>query len=224
MSDFFSAFRFLKKVILPEYCPLCLKEYDEGGICKACYGILEGAAFKDGAFDFDIDGYTVRCRSVFSYKHGHVKKLVRCMKENPDNGVFMFAAAYLAGEVRSLGLEEEGTVITYVPRSKIGLRENGFDQSYLLARAVSRIIPTLECGRLLERRGKSRAQKSLAAKEREENVKGKFRAVETEASPKNIIIADDMYTTGSSIMECAAVLRRKYPNADIFCLTVAKNA
>ncbi|MBQ8758405.1 MAG: ComF family protein, partial [Clostridia bacterium] len=221
MLKFFAAFRFIKDIFLPTCCPVCLKETEKSGICKECHGILEAAMLENPDFDFDFDGYTVRCSSVFSYEYEQVRSLVMFMKENPDKGVYMYAAAYLARAVRSLGLSED-TVITYVPRSTQGLRENGFDQSQLLARSVSRIVPHLEYGRLLKRHGRSMAQKRLTGKEREENVKGKFRAVKTDASPKNILITDDMFTTGSSVKECAAVLKSAYPDARIFCVTVAR--
>ena len=170
---------------------------------------------------FDVDGYTVKCRSVFSYEYDQVKTAVLFMKENPEKCIYNFFAAYLAREIRNIGYTGKA-VITYVPRSDEGMRDNGFDQSKLLAKMVSRIVPDTECLTLIKRTGKSKAQKSLKGKDREENVKGKFCAVKTAASPKNIIITDDMFTTGSSMKECVSVLKNAYPDADIFCVTAAK--
>ena len=65
---------------MPAFCPLCRKETDKGGICLDCHYELENAAYDDSRFGFEVDGYTVNCASVFSYKNDKVKSLVVFMK------------------------------------------------------------------------------------------------------------------------------------------------
>ena len=211
-----------KDLFVPTVCPVCWKSVERSGICKACLDVLDGAFLADSLKEICADDIIIQCRSVFSYQYEQVKSLVLFMKENPQRDVYMYAASYLAREIAGFNLDGE-TLVTCVPRSDEGLRENGFDQSELLAKVVSSIVPEVHFAKLLKRKGKSSMQKRLGGKEREENVKGKFCAMKTKASPKNIVIVDDVFTTGSSLKECASVLLNVYSDACVYCVTVARN-
>ena len=213
---------FIRDTFLITQCPVCLKQAEKGGICSECQAVLEIAHLDEKEHGFEVDGYKVKCRSVFSYEFDQVKDLILRMKSNPDRRMFMYCAARLSGEIRALGIERD-VVVTYVPRSNEGMRRYGFDQSQLMSRIVSRFLSFALYKKLISRTGTSKAQKRLSGEERIKNVKGKFRAVKVSGNIKNIVIVDDMYTTGSSLKECATVLRKIYPEADIFCVTVAKN-
>ncbi len=213
---------FIRDTFLVTQCPVCMKQKEVGGICPECQAVLDLAHLDNKKYSFEIDGYTAFCRSVFSYEIDQVQSLVLRMKSNPDRRMFMYCAEMLAYEIRALGIEQSA-VVTYVPRSNEGMRKYGFDQSKLLARILSDILPFASYKKLILRTGNSKAQKRLSGAERKENVKGKFRPVREAGNPKNIVIIDDVFTTGSSLGECAAVLKERYPGADIFCVTVAKN-
>ena len=52
-------------------------------------------------------------------------------------------------------------------------------------------------------------QKKLSAKERRENLKDVFDVVgKEEIKGKNILIIDDVFTTGATVNECARVLKK----------------
>ena len=187
-------------------------------MCDGCLHALDTA--HTGAVRTLLDG-KVKGECVFSYEYEHVKRLILYMKRNPDSDVFGYCAAFIAGKIRSLGINQE-IFITFVPRSTEGLRENGFDQSEYLVKRTARILGNAKAVRLLKRAGKSTAQKKLAGLERNLNISGKFRCVKTPVNPKNIIIVDDVLTTGSSISECASVLKDRYPEADIYFAVLAE--
>ena len=213
---------FIRDTFLVTQCTVCMKQTEKGGICSECLDVLDTAHLASKKYSFEIDGRTVNCVSVFSYEFDQVKSLVLRMKANPDRRTFIYCASRLAGEIRALGIEEDA-VVTYVPRSNEGLRKYGFDQSQFISRIVSDVLPFASYKKLIKRTGKSKAQKRLSGDERKENVKGKFCAAKADGTFKNIVIIDDVCTTGSSLRECAAVLKEKYPEAEIFCVTVAKN-
>lgn len=213
---------FIRDTFLITQCPVCMKQTEKGGICPECLAVLDMAYLDYKEYSFDVGEYTVKCVSAFSYEFDQVKSLILRMKANPDRRMFMYCAQMLAGKIRSLGLEQD-TVVTYLPRSNEGMRKYGFDQSHMLADILCDILPFAKCKKLIFRVGNSKAQKRLSGEDRKQNVKGKFRSVKRTGTPKSIVIIDDLITTGSSLKECAAVLKKKYPNADIFGLTIAKN-
>jgi competence protein ComFC len=87
-------------------------------------------------------------------------------------------------------------------------RKRGFNQSDLLARALARQldVPSLA---LLQRIRATPPQVGLDAKARSQNVLGAFALhPRAQATNQRILIVDDVYTTGSTLRECAAVLKK----------------
>ena len=69
---------------------------------------------------------------------------------------------------------------------------------------------------------KTKPQIKLSAKEREENLKGAFFVKNpAEFKGKNVFLVDDVYTTGSTMQECANVLRT-LGIKKVFGLTIAR--
>lgn len=99
-------------------------------------------------------------------------------------------------------------IITAVPMYYKNQRERGYNQSELLAKQCSEImgIPYAE---LLEKHKANKAQHTLKGKERENNVHGVYRVADIElAADKNILIIDDIITTGNTLGECCKVLKK----------------
>jgi len=75
---------------------------------------------------------------------------------------------------------------------------------------------------LLKRTKFTLTQTGLDKKEREKNIKGVFKVSRDEAvDGQNIILVDDVYTTGSTLNECAKTLR-KAGAKEIAALTLAR--
>jgi len=75
---------------------------------------------------------------------------------------------------------------------------------------------------LLKRTKFTLTQTGLDKKEREKNIKGVFKVTSDEAvDGQNIILVDDVYTTGSTLNECAKTLR-KAGAKEIAALTLAR--
>ena len=115
-------------------------------------------------------------------------------------------AGLMAEEVRNLP-EGQWDVITWVPLSKKRLRERGYDQAFLLARELGKHF---ECApvSMLKKIKHTKAQSSLTdAKERFDNVKDAYVALETERiEGKKILLVDDVVTTGNTLKSCGKVL------------------
>ena len=87
------------------------------------------------------------------------------------------------------------------------LRERGFNQALLLARALGRRRGLPVASRALVRRRATRAQPGLAAPERRRNLRDAF-AVASPATvqSRHIVLVDDVLTTGATADACARVL------------------
>jgi ComF family protein len=115
----------------------------------------------------------------------------------------------LAQFAEGLFKDSEGLLIMPVPIHRRRLRERGFNQSLLLARHVSNRLKS-ELDFLSLRRLKYTApQTGLDREQRQRNVRGAFDV----ASPptvrgRNVLLVDDVATTGNTLNECARVLIR----------------
>ena len=97
--------------------------------------------------------------------------------------------------------------IVPVPLHIKRLRERGFNQSLILARALGKKHGMNVDFSLLKRCKLTLTQTGLDKKEREKNISGAFVAALPERiRGRNLILVDDVYTTGATINECAKTL------------------
>jgi ComF family protein len=103
-------------------------------------------------------------------------------------------------------LVETADLLVPVPLHRRRLQHRGFNQALLLARA----FPEAEVSReTLARVRYTVPQIGLNPKERQDNVRRAFAVPRpAEVKGKNILLVDDLYTTGATVRECARVLRR----------------
>lgn len=108
-------------------------------------------------------------------------------------------------------------MVVPVPLHARKLRQRGFNQSELIARAAikqdatklgagSRLVlhPTV-----LERRRETQSQTGLTRHQRRENIRGSFAVARPEEiAGREILLVDDVFTTGTTVSECARLLRR----------------
>ena len=100
-------------------------------------------------------------------------------------------------------------LIMPVPLHPKRLRERGFNQSLLLARHVSRALHIDLDFLSLRRVRYTPPQASLAKSERKQNVRGAFELKNQDAVKGiNILLVDDVVTTGNTLNECARILRK----------------
>ena len=116
----------------------------------------------------------------------------------------------------------ENSLIVPVPLHPKKLRERGFNQSLILAREISKKFAILLDFMTLRRHINTEPQISLGKKERESNVHGAFSVTEPEKiKGQRIILVDDVYTSGSTVKECARVLM-KNKAAAVVVITLAR--
>jgi ComF family protein len=88
------------------------------------------------------------------------------------------------------------------------LRDRGYNQSWELLRPLARALGVPASASALQRTRDTRAQTGLDAVERRRNLRGAFQLDPGWPLPSHVALFDDVMTTGSTLRECARVLRR----------------
>lgn len=99
-------------------------------------------------------------------------------------------------------------IIVPVPMHKIKKEIRGYNQTELIASEIAENLNIPYYKNLLIKNKNNKMQSSLTEKERYNNIKNVFKVLHTEKiKDKNIILIDDIYTTGATLEECAKVLK-----------------
>jgi ComF family protein len=115
------------------------------------------------------------------------------------------------------------TRIAAAPMHEGRLRERGYNQAALLAAPLAQAAGLPFHANVLQRTRETRTQVGLNARERHENVASAFVADSSLARGQQIVIVDDVYTTGATLRECASALL-DVGAVKVWALTVAKAA
>ena len=164
----------------------------EGTVCGRCQ---KKTPFYDQAF------------SVFSYQQP-VIWLIQQLKFNDRLTHARLLGDLLAASdcIERLAADEDICILP-VPLFKTRLRQRGFNQSIELARALSKKSGwPMELQRV-QRVRETVSQTGLDAKARRRNIRGAFDVVES-LSQKQVVIIDDVVTTGSTVNELSRVLKK----------------
>lgn len=110
-----------------------------------------------------------------------------------------------------------------VPLHRVRERERGFNQSCLLACELVDCFPNAPINKSLARIRPTRVQSRLKTEsERRSNIAGAFAVHGDELRDKNVLLIDDVVTTGGTAEECAKALKRaKAAKVDIFAVALA---
>ena len=99
------------------------------------------------------------------------------------------------------------SIIIPVPLHIERLRERGFNQALILAKAIGKKYSIPINFSLLKRIKSTLTQTGLDKSQREKNIRGAFTVTDNaQAKGKSIILIDDVYTTGATLNQCAKTL------------------
>ena len=191
-------------LLFPPKCVFCHRLLDDGekDICRAC---AEGTEVHGEPFIPDFASDSVgECFAPLVYEDNVRKSLHRY-----KFGGRRFYAGIYAGiicDTLSHG-ELDCDIITWAPLSKARLRKRGYDQARLLAEEISKRIGT-PCVRTLVKTKNIKPQSSLGAAGRLNNIRNVYSpAAGVNLNGKQILLVDDIITTGATVSECASVLK-----------------
>ena len=124
--------------------------------------------------------------------------------------------------IKGLPASLDADLVIPVPLHPTRLREREFNQSLLLADQVAQYVGRPLSFTNLVRTAPSEPQSTLSRKERLKNLRRAFAVRQPQSiAQKRILLIDDVFTTGTTVNECAKVLREAGAEA-IFVLTLAR--
>jgi len=153
---------------------------------------------------------------------GTILKAIQHFKYRKKNYFADFLGPLLAGFAEGRVEKSDALLTMPVPLHPRRLRERGFNQSLLLARHVAGHL-AVELDFLSLRRDRyTLPQTGLGKEERRRNVRGAFRMENPHAvKERNVLLVDDVATTGNTLNECARVLKRSGCKK-VLCLVLAR--
>ncbi|MBU0674856.1 MAG: ComF family protein [Proteobacteria bacterium] len=199
----------LVKIVTEPLCLCCGHPFTKyGGASHLCGTCLSSPPFFDQA------------RALFLYEDP-IKTIIHKFKYN-DQAAGLKIAPYSMAQCNHLSGLINPDIIIPVPVHKNRLRKRGFNQSVRLAQifyptSIHKINTTT-----LIRAVDSAPQTSLSGMARRTNLKNAFLIRNgDELSAKKIVLVDDVFTTGTTVNECAKLLK-KNGAAEVKVLTLAR--
>ncbi len=210
---------FLLSCLFPKRCALCdeVIEYDKN-MCEDCtktfstVQILRHIPYLNGE-------RFVECISPFLYTGGIRKAILNLKFHNVRSNLSFFAGSIAENILEKFDVSNID-YICFVPMSEKSFKDRGYNQSELLACALSEILKIPVKNVLIKNR-ETFNQHELSADERNKNLLGAFSACSNESvRNKDFILCDDIITTGSTLGECVKALKNGGAGR-IICCTVA---
>lgn len=138
----------------------------------------------------------------------YYRELVHTFKFDRRLDCGMFLAQRLSEMVREDDRSAQIDWVVPVPLHPARQRERGFNQSSFLAAPIAEAIGKPLNDQALRRIRNTSTQTALDYRQRRANVAGAFAPEEAAVGDMNILLVDDVMTTGATLAECAAVLRK----------------
>jgi ComF family protein len=196
---------FILDLIFPKFCLGCKKEGTF--LCEDCFSTLEistsHSKFKsknlnDLYFPVNYENFLVK-KLIQSFKY---PPLVRELKKEL---ALMIISHFLLLDKRP---DFSDFVLVPVPLSKKKLKWRGFNQAEEIAKELANFLKIPLISDCLNKIKETKDQVELSEKERRENVRGVFFVKNREKIVgRNILLVDDVFTTGATMEEAARVLK-----------------
>ena len=208
-------------------CIICdnpIKLTNTYSICKDCFKelhFLKDACLKCGKpiINHNLEYESLDSCAYCTKRSFYFDRAISCIEYNDVSKKMILDFKYknktyfcrYVAQIMSEKMELENLKADYllfVPLHKKRLRQRGFNQSEKIAEDLSEItgIPVLKC---IYRHKNTRRLYSLSLKERQDELKNSFCIKDDEdlLKNKNVILIDDIFTTGSTANEISKLLR-----------------
>ena len=200
---------FLLDIFFPKFCFSCKKEGSY--LCKDCKATLEISEIQ-----------CPKCQSgklnglyfALPYKSPLIKELIKKFKYEPfakeiSNTLVSLILDHFLLIEKNPQKDFADFLIIPVPLYKLREKWRGFNQAAEIGKRLSQRLNIPLQENILIKIKKTAPQVNLDKKEREENIKGVFLIKNREfLKERKILLVDDVYTTGSTMEECAKVLKK----------------
>lgn len=196
------------KPLRAPHCRTCGRTVSQAGnICSEC---------KDRTFHFDA----AYAAAVYE---GPMKDILQVYKFEKQRSLRNFLTDLLRAFFEKHLADMRFDAVAAVPLDSKRSLERGFNQSALLSKALSKKIGLPEMSGKIKRKPSAIPQSLLGKTERKENVKNAFYVSHGGAfKGLNILLVDDILTTGQTASECARILKKDGEARSVTVLACAR--
>lgn len=221
----FNMFLKIKEVIknlinqlYPEKCMLCGKNAEDFCLCKTCLKTLK---FSTDSHQRIIN--SVQIYSPFFYKD-KIQKLILNYKFKHKKSLYKLFSKLLFDyfnycELKNI-LNCENTIIVGIPSYKDRKNKRGYKHIDLIIEEFSKLSNIPYSSKIIEKIKYTKPQHNLTYKERYENIKNSFRINPENIKKTNILIIDDIVTSGATANEIINLFKT-LENINIYFLSLS---
>lgn len=211
----------LFSVLFPQECEICGNTFPIKGQNYICDDCLNSIYKMEFVYCHSCGKITSNCQEclidrkfdnigVFTKVDDKLTKIIGIYKLKPVKALAGSIGKIIEEDIKKFVISNEIDLITYVPLYKKLEKKRGFNH---LREILIRIFPKYMIREILIKTKNTKLQMELSKKEREENLKNVFILRKlSEVEGKNILIFDDIMTTGSTLLECYKELKKGKPN------------
>ena len=210
----------LESIVFPPCCAICGK-LNSKKCCKDCEKRI------NSQLNLNIENkagyYFEKHMYLFKYKN-EIRNLILDYKFRDKSYLYELFAKIITKNEKICGILEKYDIIISVPIHKKRKKQRGYNQSELIARQISKNIANLQLeNKAFIKIKNNKPQSTLNKKQRKQNVKNVYKLENKgKIENKNIVLFDDIYTTGNTANEIAKILKQNGANK-ILVLTIAKD-
>ena len=190
-------------------CPVCNRGGEEGRLVPSCRGHTGLTRF--------FACYTFSSPVAQSLIHAYKFRGAHTL-HTPISNLML---TWIFGHDLEHVFATKNLHITAVPLSKKRRRMRGFNQAELLAKDIASRLALPHITTLTRVRETTPQTKAVHPDARRANIQGAFVLSDADIAGKNILLVDDVYTTGATMRECATILRQAGAS-QVWGLTFAK--
>lgn len=221
MAFLTKTWEFVLDILFPPICLSCRRYLEEKEkpnlICGSCFN---GIKIYKNLFH-PLPQFTLAAAT--SYEDKSVRELIHYFKYESFLQAKKPLGEILIKYLSDLNLHLENSIVVPIPLHPSRKRKRGFNQAKILAEIISKHFGWQLETNILKRTKETKPQIEMKNHEdREVNIKNCFEVMDKNTlQNKNIILVDDVYTSGATIKEAVKILKRDGA-ANIIALAVAK--
>lgn len=214
--------------IVPRFCIACKCKLNslEQFICAPCLSQIEELSTSEINNEFKrkfstttfIDAYT----SLYIFEEkGILQELIHALKYNQKFKIGIFLGKLVGEKKKDVLTKWNIDLIIPIPLFNLKKIERGYNQADYIGKGLNKSLGIKLDTAIAKRIKDTISQTKLSSIERSENMKNAFLIKKpTRIKGKNILIVDDVITTGITVLELARKLKEKGANK-VYSLSVA---
>jgi ComF family protein len=222
------SFSHLIDFFLPRFCSGCKSKLsiNENQICNNCIQSIQLASNERIEFEFEKkfgENIVIKdFKSLYVFeKDEALQNIIHSIKYNKKflSAVQLgfFLGDHLKQNIKYWNID----ILIPVPLHSLKKAERGFNQSDYIAKGISKKLNIPVSVKTLKRIVYTESQTMMTLREREENISDAFKVKnKKKISNKNVLLVDDVITTGATVRECGRILIQN-GTSSVFACSIA---